>query len=100
LDLEHKQLVVRVSHSEKVVSMTTGTGLGAILYVLIRRAPASESEISVLLAEHGRPQAHPTLAPNLAKLVKLGLAVREGERPTRFRLPRFVKYNVAEEIPA
>jgi len=98
VDLEHRELVLNISHSEKVVELDTEKGLGRILFCSIKDLPKegfTEGEISDALNERGWHMGHSTLAPNLAGLAKKGLLVRvAGTKPQKYRTPSLLKINV------
>jgi hypothetical protein len=100
LKIEAEELKVSIEHSEVTQELSTKTGLGKIMYCILKDLegkPSSEAEISNALQEHGWPMAHSTLAPNLAQLVKQGLLVRVEGKPLRYRPPKFVVINMVNE---
>jgi chromosome segregation ATPase len=99
LKIEAEELKVSIEHSEVTQELSTKTGLGKIMYCILKDLegkPSSEAEISDALQEHGWPMAHSTLAPNLAQLVKQGLLVRVEGKPLRYRPPGKVGLEVKE----
>jgi hypothetical protein len=101
LNLNHKELVVNLTHAEKETNLTTGTVMGKVLFCALTELPKekfSETELSEALRERGWNVPHNTLAPTLGGLVRDGYLVKiEGLRPTRYRLPLKTKLNVRGE---
>jgi len=101
LNLEHRELVVNLTHKERELNLTTGTVNGKILFCALTELSKdgfSEMELSEALREHGWNILHNTLAPSLGGLVRDGTLVRlEGIKPARYRLPTKVKLNVKED---
>jgi len=98
LNLEHRELVVNLTHEEKELTMTTGTVMGKVLFCAVTELSKdgfSESDLLEALKEHGWNVPHNTLAPTLGGLVRDGTLIRvEGIKPARYRLPTKVKLNV------
>lgn len=96
--LGHKELVVNLAHEIKELNMTTGTVMGKVLFCALTELPKegfSETELSMVLKEHGWNILHNTLAPTLGGLVRDGYLVKlEGIKPAKYRLPAKVKLNV------
>ncbi len=70
---------------------------GKIVFVLLedfKNAPTSEGEIADAMRERGWNYPHNTMAPELAKLVKEGDLITNGEKPYRYRLPGKVDVRV------
>jgi len=98
LNLEHRELVVNLTHEEKELNLTTGTVIGKVLFCALTELSKdgfSEAELSEALRENGWNVPHNTLAPTLGGLARDGTLVRlEGIKPARYRLPAKVKLNV------
>ena len=102
LNLNHKELVVNVSHEEKELNLTTGTVMGKVLFCALTELPRegfNETELSESLKERGWNVPHNTLAPTLGGLVRDGNLVRVEARPMKYRLPAKVRINVTGEGP-
>lgn len=107
IDLDHKEIVVKVSHSEKVVPMDTDSMRGQVVF-LLSEGPDLSLTINELIAragEHGWAIPYDTASKSLIpSMQKDGLLVREGslKHAGHYRLPRFVKFEVkvAEEVLA
>ena len=100
LNLNHKELVVNVSHEEKELKLTTGTVMGKVLFCALTELPRegfNETELSESLKERGWNVPHNTLAPTLGGLVRDGNLVRVEARPMKYRLPARVRMNVTGE---
>jgi len=98
IDLEHRELVVTITHKPETVKMDTTSQLGRIMYVAIKdmsREGFTEEELSKALKEYGWNIKHASLAPNLARLVKQGYLIKIGRRPAQYRLPSKLKIQVA-----
>lgn len=92
LDLEHRQLVVNVHHSEKHVSLSTEEKAGQLVYVLINDRegqPSRASEIEILGLEHGWNLDHRHVSEIVPRT--LGAVIFDG---TTYRLARFVRKEV------
>lgn len=106
LDLEHREMVVNVSHRERPVKLTTETQQGQIMYVALHDVPEArsreqgftEAQISKALKERGWNIPHSSLAPTLGStLAKQGLLIKVPKtRPQKYRLPSKVKINVED----
>lgn len=99
IDLEHKQLVVKVSHSERIHPMDTDSQRGQVVYVLSegQDLTLSVAQIVERAAEHGWVLPLDTLRKSLIpSMQKDGLLVNEvtGHHEGRYRLPEFVKFEV------
>jgi len=98
LNLEARELNVKVVHKEEVKELSTTTGLGKIMYVMLedfKDKPVTEKEISDALNERGWWMAHSTLAPNLSQLVTQGFLLKILDaKPYQYRLPKKVKINL------
>jgi len=95
LNLEHKKLVVNLTHEERELNMTTETVNGKILFCALTelsKGGFTEAELSEALKEHGWNIGHTTLAPNLGGLARDGYLIRIEGKPTRYRLPQKVKF--------
>lgn len=93
LNLEHEQMVVRVSHTEKLVSLSTKEKAGQLVYVLMNDRegqPSRASEIEALGQEHGWNLDHRHVSEIAQRA--FGAVVFDG---TTYRLARFVKVEVA-----
>ena len=94
ITIENVETVYKIEKKTEERFLSTKTTLGQIMFVVINDfngEPASESQIAKALEEHGWHMKHSTLAPNLGKLVKEGLLVREEGRPAKYRPPKNVK---------
>ena len=105
IDLEHKPLAVRVSHSPRVVSMDTDSQRGQVVYLLSdgQDKTLSIRQIMEEAAEHGWVLPYDTMQKSLVpSMLKDGLLVNEvgGHHEGRYRLPRFVRVDVKEKILA
>jgi hypothetical protein len=105
IDLEHKQLVVRVQHSERVIPMDTDSQRGQVVYVLIegRDLTLSITQIVERAAEHGWVLPKGTLQKSLVpSMMEDGLLINEvkGHHEGRYRLPSFVRFEVKVEVSA
>lgn len=101
INLEHRELVVTLTHEEKELNLTTGTVNGKVLFCALTELSKdgfSEAELSEALKEHGWNVPHNTLAPTLGGLARDGYLLRiEGARPAKYRLPQKVKLNIRGE---
>jgi len=101
VDLEHRELVVNLSHVEKPVEMNTDTIVGKIMLCMIKDLEGdlpTEEQISNALLERGWNIGHTTLAPTLGGIVKQGYIMRiPNTKPSKYRLPTKLKINVKEE---
>jgi len=98
IDLEHRELVVTITHKPETVKMDTTSQLGRIMYVAIEdmsREGFTEEELSKALKEYGWNIKHASLAPNLAKLVKQGYLIKIRKRPVQYRLPSKLRIEIA-----
>ncbi len=93
IDLEHEQMTIRVSHTEKLVSLSTKEKAGQLVYVLMNDRegqPSRASEIEVLGLEHGWNLDHRHISEIVPRT--FGAVVFDG---TTYRLARFVKEEVS-----
>jgi len=101
INLEHRELVVNLSHVEKELNLNTGTVMGKVLFCGLTELPRegfSEAELAENLKEHGWNIPHNTLAPTMGGLVRDGYLLRiEGARPAKYRLPERVRLNFKGE---
>ena len=99
LQLTAKDLVVNVSHEEKVRNLTTDTVIGKVLFCGLTDLAApgefSEAQLSGALAERGWNIGHSTLGPTLGGLVRDGYLIRTQGKPMRYRMPTKVLLNVS-----
>lgn len=99
LNLNHKELVVDITHEEKQVNMTTNTIIGKVLFCALTELPKeefSELELTETMGEHGWNIGHSSLGPTLGGLVRDGYLLRiEGKKPYKYRLPEKVRLNVS-----
>jgi hypothetical protein len=99
IDLEHKQLVVKINHSEKAVSMDTDSQRGQVIYLLGLGEDKTLSITQIIeeAAEHGWVIPYDTARKSLIPgMQRDGLLVREGAETHagKYRLPRFVRFDV------
>jgi hypothetical protein len=98
IDLTHKQLVVKITHTEKAVSMDTDSQRGQVIYLLGLGEDKTLSMRQIVdeAAEHGWVIPYDTARKSLIPgMVRDGFLVSEGETAgTRYRLPRFVRFDV------
>ena len=102
IDLEHKQIVIHVSHSENAVPLTTETQEGEVVYVLMEAGVGKELGIKDIVdsaAEHGWALPYDTIRKAvLPRMSNKGLIIGDGHG--NYRLPKFVKFDIKTEIPA
>lgn len=101
LNLNNKELIVNVSHSEQTLEMDTKTQQGQIMFVSLNdlsREGFTEKELSDALKERGWSISHSSLAPQISSnLTKLGFLVPlENTKPKKYRLPSKLKINIKE----
>ncbi|MDE1854464.1 MAG: ATP-binding protein, partial [Thaumarchaeota archaeon] len=93
IHLEEKAIVVKVSHSEKVVRETTETPQGMILFVLYSAGQGNELGIKSIVdeaAERGMVLSYENVRKNtLPNMAKDGLVIGDGHG--NYRLPRHVR---------
>lgn len=97
LQLGHKELIVDVSHGEKLINMTTATVKGKVLFCALTDLPKDgfeETDLAAALKEHGWNIGHSTLGPTLGSFVHDGYLILIGKKPAKYRLPEKVKLNV------
>lgn len=99
LNLQHKELIVSIKHSEKALDFSTETQQGQIIFVAINDLPKegfTEKMLSEALKERGWNISHTSLAPHLgSNLPKSGVIIKiPNTRPMRYRLPQKLKINV------
>jgi hypothetical protein len=98
LQMTAKDLVVNVSHEEKVKNLTTDTVIGKVLFCGLTDLASldgfSEAQLSVALAERGWNIGHSTLGPTLGGLVRDGYLIRTQGKPMRYRMPTKVLLTV------
>lgn len=103
INLEHKDLTINIQdRGEEIVSMNTTTIVGKVLFCAVKKwlqTGWSESQLSQALLEYGWNIGHSSLAPTLGGLVKEGKLIKVGGRPTTYRLPTHVKFNI-EKVEA
>lgn len=96
IHLDEKQLIIKVSHSEKVVPMTTETQNGQVIFLLKEAGSGNELGIKEIVdrgAEHGWALPYDTLRKSLLPdMAKEGLAIGDGHG--NYRLPKFVIFDV------
>jgi hypothetical protein len=101
LNLEERELIVNLSHTEKPIEMNTDNQLGQIMFCAVKDLPKgdfSEKNISDALDDRGWHMAHSSLAPNLAQLVKRNLLIKDSKlRPIGYRLPSKLTIHVKEK---
>ena len=99
MNLTVKDLVVNVSHEDKVKNLTTDTVIGKVLFCgltdLAKLDGFSEAQLSAALAERGWNIGHSTLGPTLGGLVRDGYLIRTQGKPMRYRMPTKVLLNVS-----
>jgi len=86
-------MTIRVSHTEKLVSLSTKEKAGQLVYVLMNDRegqPSRASEIEVLGLEHGWNLDHRHISEIVPRT--FGAVVFDG---TTYRLARFVKVEVS-----
>jgi len=101
IDLEHVEVPISVSHEEKPLKVNTESKEGKVLYAVIcmdekgRKQPDwsegkgwTETEIGEEMQEHGWNLGR-EVRFTLGSMVKDGLLVTVGERPVRYRLPKY-----------
>ena len=102
INLEHKQIVIHVSHSENAVPLTTETQEGEVVYVLMEAGVGKELGIKDIVdsaAEHGWALPYDTIRKAvLPRMSNKGLIIGDGHG--NYRLPKFVKFDIKTEIPA
>jgi len=90
IDLEHKELIVNLTHVDKPIQLTTDSSNGKVLFCAIKDLPKgefTEKEASEALAERGWHIPHSTLAPILSNMVKHGYLIPVKTKPQKYRLP-------------
>lgn len=102
LNLEHREVIVNISHTEKPVDINTDTIVGKIVFAAVKHVGGEkefgEEEISTFMKEYGWNIGHNTLAPSLANAVDQGYLIRNYKpRPNTFRLPKLLKINLIEK---
>jgi len=101
MNLTHNELTVNLTHEEREVNLTTGTAPGKVLFAALTdlsKEGFTELELSPVLSDHGWNVPHNTLAPTLGGMVRDGYLVRiEGTRPTKYRLPTKLKFNIEKK---
>jgi len=86
--------------AQRTVEFRAETNQGKIMTLIaIEREgkPTSEADLEALAREHGWALNHNNMAPELAKLVRQGVLVKENSRPITYRLPRKVTVKVRED---
>lgn len=86
--------------AQRTVEFKATTNQGKIMYLIAEERkgePTGEAELEALAREHGWILTHNSMAPELAKLVKQGILVKESTKPLTYRLPRKVNVNVEAE---
>lgn len=101
LNLEHKELIVNVKHSEKTASLSTETQQGKIMYCVLNDLPNedfTEQMLSQAMQERGWNIAHSSLAMQLnIKLKEKGLILKtDNKKPIHYKVPSKVKINIME----
>lgn len=100
IGLEHQQTVVTITHEEKPVAMTTSTVVGKVLFIALTELKEGFTSVELMahLAEHGWNIIPNTISPTVGKMVRDGTLVRiDDSKPTRFRTPIKVVFNVKKE---
>jgi len=101
LDLVHEEMIVRITHAEKPVQMTTGNVLGKVMYAAIERGKEgklfAEGDLFDECRDHGWNVPHGTIGATLMHLIRDGRIVKlEKARPQMYRLPLKLKIEVEE----
>jgi len=100
VNLQEQQTIVHIAHEEKPVVMTTSTNVGKILFVALTELKDGFTSVELMarLAEHGWNVGPNTISPTVGGMVKDGYLVRLPDiKPTRYRTPLKVKFDVTEE---
>lgn len=98
--IEARERVADIHHSEEVREFATTGARGCIMYALIhdlKNQPSQEGDISAAMRERGWNYSHQTMAPELAKLVKAGDLITDGNRPAKYRAPGNVKIRIKHQ---
>lgn len=100
INLEQKELVVNITHSETVIDMTTDDIFGKIMLCAIKDLPKEgfdEVQMQGAMRERGWGMERILLALNIGKLIKVGRLLKATPtKPYRYRLPSKITVNVKE----
>jgi hypothetical protein len=100
INLEHKELVVNISHSEQVIAMNTDDLQGRIMLCTIKdlnKEGFDENDITNAMRERGWGMDRIIIALHIGKLVKAGRILKiTPQKPYRYRLPSKLTVNVKE----
>jgi len=100
INLQEKELVVNIGHSENIVQMTTDDLFGRIMLCVLKDLPREgfdEMQLQGAMRERGWHMERIMLALNMGKLIKAGRLLKDGQKqPYRYRLPSKITVNVQE----
>lgn len=87
---------VSITFSQETREFQTTGPRGMIMFTVLGdlKTGGTEAEISSAMHERGWNYGHSTMAPELAKLVKSGDLIAEGERPKKYRVPGKLKITI------
>ena len=101
VELDHAEVTYTIKDTSKAVVMDTDKIVGKVLFVALKDLPKdgwTEKDLSEKMLERGWNIGHSTLAPTLGSFVKDGKIIRiEDTKPTKYRFPSNVKFNVENE---
>jgi hypothetical protein len=100
IHLEDKELVITVTHTDKIIDMTTDDVFGRIMLCALKdlnREGFDENDMSRAMDEHGWHMDRILVALNMSKLAKIGRLLKiTTQRPYKYRLPSKLTVNVKE----
>jgi hypothetical protein len=100
INLEHKEITVNLTHSNKIIEMTTDDIHGRIMFCAIHDLPKDgfdEMQMTGAMADRGWRMERILLALHMDKLNKVGRLLKiSTQKPYRYRLPSKISINVKE----
>jgi hypothetical protein len=100
IHLEDKELVISITHTDKIIDMTTDDVFGRIMLCALKdlnREGFDENDMSRAMDEHGWHMDRILVALNMSKLAKIGRLLKiTTQRPYKYRLPSKLTVNVKE----